>query len=184
MDNKEFDKLDAASKIIETLKTILYIFSIVVILALVITGIVLAVEGSIAYGLMLLFCGIIGGGVDLFCIYCMFVFLTAFVEMMYDVKQIRLRDKSIAVKIDKDDSEMKNEDEMTTVFLLLNIKHNAYFSRVEKDKNVEIIRCNKNILSANTFKSEEEARKFAQEKNFKLGEDWKIVVKRLMVSND
>lgn len=60
MDNKEFDKLDAASKIIETLKTILYIFSIVVILALVITGIVLAVEGSIAYGLMLLFCGIIG----------------------------------------------------------------------------------------------------------------------------
>ena len=180
MDNKEFDKLDAASKIIETLKTILYIFSIVVILALVITGIVLAVEGSIAYGLMLLFCGIIGGGVDLFCIYCMSVFLTAFVEMMYDVKQIRLRDKSIAVKIDKDDSEMKNEDEMTTVFLLLNIKHNAYFSRGEKDKNVEII----NILSANTFKSEEEARKFAQEKNFKLGEDWKIVVKHLMVSND
>lgn len=44
MDNKEFDKLDAASKIIETLKTILYIFSIVVILALVITGIVLQLK--------------------------------------------------------------------------------------------------------------------------------------------
>lgn len=44
--------------------------------------------------------------------------MTAFVEMMYDVKQIRLRDKSIAVKIDKDDSEMKrrrNDDGLFAV---------------------------------------------------------------------
>lgn len=184
MYNKEFDNLDKTTNVVESLKKIAYVFEVIVILTFVITGIVLAVEGAVAYGLVLLFVGLIGGLFTLFLTYCSFVFLTAFVEMMYDVKYIRLGDKSIAVKVDEDSSKIKNDNESATVFLLLHVKRNAYFEKIEKNENGAIAKLTKNVLSANAFKSEEDAKKFAEEKRLKLGEDWKIVVKRLMVSND
>lgn len=93
MDNEEFDYIDELSDVIETLKKIAYIFEGIVFLTLMITGIVLAVEGALAYGLVLFLVGLIGGSFVLYLTYCCFLIMTALVKMMYDVKYIRMGER-------------------------------------------------------------------------------------------
>ena len=175
MDSKKFDKLDRASSIAGTLKNIAYVFGAILILGMVITGIVFLVEGTTLVGIVLLLCGVIVGGFSLFCIHCFYVFIESFIGMMYDVKHIRL---------DSDDVENPNKDETTTVYLLRNINRNTYFSRIEKYDNKVIAKLTSKISEANAFKSEEEAKQFAESKRLKLGTDWEIVEKRIAACND
>lgn len=93
MDNEEFDYIDELSDVIETLKKIAYIFEGIVFLTLMITGIVLAVEGALAYGLVLFLVGLIGGSFVLYLTYCCFLIMSALVKMMYDVKYIRMGER-------------------------------------------------------------------------------------------
>lgn len=58
-----------------------------------ITGIVLAVEGALAYGLVLFLVGLIGGSFVLYLTYCCFLIMSALVKMMYDVKYIRMGER-------------------------------------------------------------------------------------------
>lgn len=177
MDSKKFYKLDRASNIAETLKNIAYVFGAILILGMVIAGIVFLVEGTTLVGIVLLFCGVIVGGFSLYCIHCFYVFLGSFIGMMYDVKHIRLGN-------DSDDVENPSEDETTTVYLLRNINRNTYFSRIEKYDNKVIAKLTSQISEANAFKSEEEAKQFAESKRLKLGTDWEIVEKRITACND
>lgn len=175
MDSKKFYKLDQASSIAGTLKNIAYVFGAILILGMVITGIVFLVEGTTLVGIVLLLCGVIVGGFSLFCIHCFYVFIESFIGMMYDVKHIRL---------DSDDVENPSKDETTTVYLLYYIKRNTYFSRIEKYDNKVIAKLTSKISEANAFKSEEEAKQFAESKRIKLGTDWKIVEKHITACND
>lgn len=93
MDNEEFDYIDELSDVIETLKKIAYIFEGIVFLTLMITGIVLAVEGALAYGLVLFLVGLIGGSFVLYLTHCCFLIMSALVKMMYDVKYIRMGER-------------------------------------------------------------------------------------------
>lgn len=109
--------------------------------------------------------------------------------MMYDIKHIRLGDDSDDAEknVEKDaENDVKNpsEDETITVYLLRNINRNTYFSRIEKCENKVIAKLTPKISEANAFKSEEEAKQFAESKRLKLGTDWDIVEKHLTVCND
>ena len=179
MDSKKFDKLDRASSIAGTLKNIAYVFGVILILGMVITGIVFLVEGTTLVGIVLLLCGVIVGGFSLFCIHCFYVFIESFIGMMYDVKHIRLDSDDV-----EKDAKNSSEDETTTVYLLYYIKRNTYFSRIEKYDNKVIAKLTSQISDANAFKSEEEAKQFAESKRIKLGTDWEIVEKRIAACND
>lgn len=99
--------------------------------------------------------------------------------MMYDVKHIRLDSDDV-----EKDAKNSSEDETTTVYLLYYIKRNTYFSRIEKYDNKVIAKLTSHISDANAFKSEEEAKQFAESKRIKLGTDWKIVEKHITACND
>lgn len=142
-----------------------------------IAGIVYACEYSVGYGLALLFGGLILGGIYLFLIYCFSIFAIAIVEMMYDIKNNRLCNETIK-DICRNKTVEINAFEEVHCYLLYHIERGSYFASVE---NGDVIKDTKRILVANRFKSEEDAKRFAEYKQLKLEEKWKIIEKDLLI---
>lgn len=179
MDNKHFNNLEKADRIIELFRNVFYVLTALFMVATFIAGIVYACEYSVGYGLAMLFGGLIIGGIYLFLIYCFSIFAIAIVEMMYDVKNNRLCNETIKdISVSGNKTIGANAFEEVHCYLLYHIERGSYFASVE---NGDVIKVTKRILVANRFKSEEDAKRFAEYKQLKLEEKWKIIEKDLLI---